>query len=168
MAKAVFQIDPPNILHTFQEDPGPDYNYSIHPEDRDNYALVDSDIDETLVHFSNLKLSADKTKVEVIDPSKTYEESKAAYLAAQDAKDIAALKVDHADNIRGYARHKLEDLEWKWQRAQEEDLLNGNNVAKTAVASEKQAIRDANNAHQNAMEALTTLAELKAFNPKDF
>ena len=39
---------------------------------------------------------------------------------------------------------------------------------KTAVASERQAIRDANNAHQAAMEALTTLAELKAFNPKDF
>ena len=168
MAKVVFQLNPPQILHTFKVDPGPDYNYSIHPEDKDNYAIVDSDIDETLVHFSNIQLSADKTKVEVIDSSKTYEESKAAYVAKLDAEEIARLKEDHADNIKGICSNKLELLEWKWQRAQEQDLINGNNVQKTAVASERQAIRDANNAHQAAMEALTTLAELKAFNPKDF
>ena len=168
MAKVVFQIDPPQILHTFRVDPGPDYKYSIDETDQDNYTVVDSDVDETVVHFSNLKLSADKTKVEVIDSSKTYEESKAAFIAAVDVKEIAAIKLDHADNIRGYCANKLQDLEWKWQRATEQDLINGNNVAKTAVASEKQAIRDANNAHQTAMEALTTLAELKAFDPKDF
>ena len=168
MAKVVFQIDPPQIKHVFKVDPGPDYKYSIDPTDKDNYVVVDSDIDETQVHFFNLQLSADKTKVELVNPSETYEETKVKWEAKIEADNIATARASRRDDIKATCKSKLEVLEWKWQRAQEQDLINGNNVQKTAVASERQAIRDANNAKEVELDALSTLAEITAFDPTDF
>tara|TARA_B100001250_G_C19240075_1_gene546120 strand:- start:38 stop:544 length:507 start_codon:yes stop_codon:yes gene_type:complete len=168
MAKVIFQIDPPTIKHVFKVDPGPDYKYSIDPTDQDNYTVVDSDIDETAVHFFNLQLSADKSRVELKNSSETFEETKTKWEAHIAAEEIVTAKASRRDDIKATCKSKLEVLEWKWQRAQEQDLINGNNVAKTAVASERQAIRDANNAKEVQLDALTTLAEIVAFDPTDF
>jgi hypothetical protein len=52
-------------------------------------------------------------------------------------------------------------LDWKIQRATETDLLNGNTAAMTALAQEKKAIRDANNAAEAEVDAETDVAKLR-------
>ena len=168
MAKVLFRLDPPQILHTFDVAPDPDWEYSPEQRDADNHWVVDSDIDETQVHFSNLGLNADKTKVVVLDPSKTYAESLALHDAAEEAKEIVRQKASKVKEIKLEAKERLRDLAWKIERAQETDLLNGNNVAMTAIATEKKTIRDANNAHETTLQALTTLQEVQNFQPKAF
>ena len=60
--------------------------------------------------------------------------------------------------IKSEVRHKLEgdfgQSSWKVERAQEQDLINGNNDAMRALAIEKQAIRDKGNAIEAELAAL--------------
>tara|TARA_B100000475_G_scaffold200494_1_gene185030 strand:+ start:1637 stop:2164 length:528 start_codon:yes stop_codon:yes gene_type:complete len=62
---------------------------------------------------------------------------------------------------------------WKHEKATETDLLNGNNDAMTKLAQEKKVIRDANNAHVAALEAIDPstdagAAAIEAFDATDF
>ena len=88
------------------------------------------------------------------------------------AKDMKAAKLKL---IKTNCRKKLEDefgrSSWKVEKAQEQDLINGNNDAMRALAVAKQAIRDGNNAIEAQLEALDPTADAQAiidFDPDNF
>ena len=99
---------------------------------------------------------------------KTETERETLQRQEQEVLEIQQMREGKVREIKAEAKDRLQNLDWKVQRATEQDLLNGNNAAMTAVANEKKAIRDANNAHENALNALTDLNDIKAFVSSDF
>ena len=80
------------------------------------------------------------------------------------------LKEGHRVAIKARAKDALEEISWKKERAEETDLLNGNNVAMTSYANEKKVIRDANNDREAALDAIPEgdWAAMNAFDPEDY
>ena len=82
-------------------------------------------------------------------------------LEAQNTKFIKLnqIKTECAKQIEG----EFGSDTWKLDKAREKDLLSGSNSAMTAIAQEKQSIRDANNAHEATLKALdpNVLADAK-------
>ena len=113
-------------------------------------------------------MNAGKTALVDSHAGKTETERETLQRQEQEVTEIAQMRSGKVREIKAEAKDRLQNLDWKVQRATEEDLLNGNTAASTAVANEKKAIRDANNAHENALNALTTIDDIKAFVPSDF
>jgi len=144
-----------------------------HPDgvtgDDPNFIVIRQDLDPA-VPLTSWKLNAAGNAFEDIHAGKSDEERVALNLAESEAILFAGMKDDKRGQIKAEAKAFLEEIEWKVERAKEEDLLNGNNAAMTAVANEKKAIRDANNAKEAALDAIpsTDIASMIAFQPKEF
>ena len=73
-------------------------------------------------------------------------------------REAVRIKGNKAIEIKTATSQRLEDeyssAGWRHEKASETDLLNGNNNAMIALATEKKTIRDAGNAHGAALEAL--------------
>tara|TARA_B100001250_G_scaffold386213_1_gene382541 strand:- start:45 stop:560 length:516 start_codon:yes stop_codon:yes gene_type:complete len=144
-----------------------------HPDgvtgDDPNFIVIRQDLDPA-VPLTSWKLNAAGNAFEDIHAGKSDEERIALNLAESEVIQFAQMKEDKRGQIKAEAKAFLEEINWKVERAKETDLLNGNNAAMTAVANEKQAIRDANNAKEVALDAITTndCATLIEFNPKSF
>lgn len=135
--------------------------------DDPNYVIIEQTLDAD-VPLTSYKLNAGKTALVDSHAGKTENERVELQRQEQEVVEIQQMKEGKVREIKAEAKARLQDLDWKVQRATEEDLLNGNNAASTAVANEKKAIRDANNAHENALNALTALDDIKSFVTKDF
>ena len=142
-----------------------------HPDgvtgDDPNFIVIRQDLDPD-VPLTSWKLNAAGNAFEDIHAGKSDEERVALNKAESEVIQFSQMKWDKRSQIKAEAKAMLEELEWKIERAKEEDLLNGNNAAMTAVANEKKAIRDRNNASEAELDAITTndCDTLKAFNPK--
>ena len=135
----------------------------------------DVDLDNDLLMCYELNAAGDG----VVNPyaGKTKAEMETLYTAALKKKNAAKLKASKLIEIKTVTGARLEDeyssAGWRHEKATETDLLNGNNDAMTALATEKKAIRDAGNAHAATLEALdpTTdagAAAIEAFDCADF
>ena len=107
----------------------------------------------------------------------TVKEQTDAFKADQDKAVWADLKAVKKQQVGLHAKYVLDgdysNTSWKVEKAKEVDLLAGNNNAMTALALEKKAIRDANNAHEAVIEALdpndpADQTKIKDFDPTDF
>lgn len=154
-----------------------DVNEIKQPKDLDtgtnddpNYVVIRQDLDAS-VPLTSWKLNAAGNAFEDVFAGKSDEERETLERETYSVPiGFAQLKEGHRVAIKARAKDALEEIAWKKERAEETDLLNGNNVAMTAYANEKKAIRDANNAKEAALDAITTndWEAIKAFNPDDF
>ena len=171
MAFYQVRIDPPCIVDEdsikmeAKKIPGP--NTGDAEVDDPNYVIIEQTLDAG-VPLTSYKLNADKTALVDSHSGKTETERETLQRQEQEVTEIAQMRAGKVREIKASAKDRLQNLDWKVQRATEEDLLNGNSTASTAVANEKKAIRDANNAHENALNALTELNDIKAFVTSDF
>lgn len=134
-----------------------------------NHVVIRQDLDAG-VPLTSWRLNAAGDALIDSHAGKSDEERVALNLAENEALVFAEMKEDKRGQIKAEAKAFLEEIAWKKERAEETDLLNGNSAAMTAYAQEKKAIRDANNAKEAALDAITTndLDAMKAFAPKDF
>ena len=154
-----------------------DVNEILHPKDLDtgknddpNFVVIRQDLDPD-VPLTSYKLNAAGNAFEDVFAGKSAEERETLERQTYSVPiGFAQLKEAHRVAIKARAKDALEEIAWKKERAEETDLLNGNNVAMTAYANEKKAIRDANNAKEAALDAITAndWEAMKAFNPDDF
>ena len=153
MAYIIWDIEKEHVRTTLDWDPSvenPDYLQ------RHKVFEGDIDLDENLLCCYVLNDAGDG----VVNPyaGKTKAEQDVLHTAARKLQIAAALKADKLIEIKTATGSKLEDQYsssgWRHEKAAETDLLNGNNAAMTALATEKKAIRDAGNAHGVALEAL--------------
>ena len=171
MAFYQVRIDPPCIVDedsikmAAKQIPGP--NPGDAEVDDPNYVIIEQTL-EAGVPLTSYKLNADKTALVDAHTGKTENERETLQRQEQEVAEISQMRAGKVREIKAEAKDRLQNLDWKVQRATEQDLLNGNNTASTAVANEKKAIRDANNAHENALNALTDLNDIKAFVTSDF
>ena len=134
-----------------------------------NYVVIRQDLDAS-VPLTSWRLNAAGDALVDSYAGKSDEERIALNLAENEALVFAEMKEDKRGQIKAECKAVLEELEWKKEKASETDLLNGNSAAMTAFAQEKKAIRDANNAKEAELDAITIndLDTLKAFAPKNF
>tara|TARA_B100000427_G_scaffold133546_1_gene111097 strand:+ start:2220 stop:2777 length:558 start_codon:yes stop_codon:yes gene_type:complete len=132
-----------------------------------NYVVVRQDLDPS-VPLTSWKLNAAGDAFEDAHAGKSDEERVALNLAENEALIFAGFKDDFRRQIKAHAKAALEEITWKKERAEETDLINGNSAAMTALAQEKKAIRDLNNAREVELDAITEndLSALMAFAPK--
>ena len=144
-----------------------------HPDgvtgDDPNFVVIRQDLDPA-VPLTSWKLNAAGDAFEDIHAGKSDEERVALNLAESQVMVFAGMKDDKRNQIKAECKAFLEELAWKKERAEETDLLNGNNAAMTAYANEKKAIRDANNAKEAELDAIASndMASMIAFEPKQF
>ena len=90
-----------------------------------------------------------------------------SYNALVDSWAVADMKPDIILAIKAEAARQIEATAWKVERATEVDATDDSNTLATVYA-ERAAIRAASNAHEEALDDITTLADLSAFNPTGF
>ncbi len=132
-----------------------------------NFVVIRQDLDPA-VPLTSWKLNAAGDAFVDAHAGKSDEERVALNLSENEALVFAGFKEDFRKQIKAHAKAALEQITWKKERAEETDLLNGNNAAMTALAAEKKAIRDLNNSREAELDAITEndLAALMAFAPK--
>ncbi len=139
---------------------------------QDDYC-VEYDYDDTVEALDSLTLDSDKTTVVNRFPGKTLEEQKVLIAEEGIQKRIDTLKKDKLNSIKRCVKEVLEEVEWRQERAEELDALEGDgvNTRQAKIAAWTGAARDANNAHELLLNPLTTEAEIEAFDEdwkKDF
>ena len=90
-----------------------------------------------------------------------------SYNALNESWAVAEQKASLIPVIKAEAARQIEALAWKMERATEVDAINNSNTLATVYA-ERAAIRAASNAHEEALDDITTLADLREFNPIGF
>ncbi len=90
-----------------------------------------------------------------------------SYNALVDGWAVADMKPGIISAIKAEAARQIEALAWKVERATEVDAVNDSNTL-ADVYAERAAIRAASNAHEEALDDITTLADLQEFNPTGF
>ena len=127
--------------------------------------LVEYDFDSTSEEFLSLSLNDAKDTVVNRFPGKTKEQQQE--LLAEEAKQqrIGALKALKVRRIKSLVQDAIEPIEWRAERAVELDSLEGANVTtrQAKVAAYRKAARDANNAREAELLALTELEDIEAF-----
>jgi len=151
--------------------------YEVTDSDRSGFRVFEGEIDteNNLLHV--YRLNAAKDGVENPYAGKTKQEQHDLFERVRLNREAARMKVSKLEEIKTTAATKLADqystTGWRHEKATETDLLNGNNVEMTKLANEKKVIRDANNAHYAALEALDENTDagcdaILAFNAQDF
>lgn len=133
-----------------------------------HYKCVETDIDLSENLIAALRLDSDGETLINAYPGKTKAEQRELVEAEERAATAERRRAEIERGIRAEVFARLENLDWKNERAEELDFLAGNNDATAAVQVEKQAIRDAGNAKVAALNALSTMEELNAFKLRDF
>ena len=128
---------------------------------------IEYDYDKTAEEFDSLTLNSDKTAVVNRFPGKTLEEQRVLLVEEAKAARKKSLRTDKVNRIKALISDVIEPIEWRAERAKDLDFLEGENVTtrQTKVAVYRKAARDANNAHEALLNALTTDEEVAAFDP---
>ena len=134
-----------------------------------NYVVIRQDLDGA-VPLTSWKLNAAGDALVDAHAGKSDDEREALNLAENEALIFAEMREDKRRQIKAEAQAQLEEISWEIERAQETDLLNGNNAAMTAIANKKKTIRDLNNQQEVALDAITTndLTAMIDFKPNNF
>jgi len=130
--------------------------------------IVEGDFELGDIDVLGVKLSDDGQSMVERFPGATVEEQKAQYNTIAEETAREGIRAAKRQVIKSTAKGNIEELAWKYTRAADNDLINGNTDATDAVNAERQAIRDANNAHEAALDALTDIQAIKDFDPTDF
>jgi len=101
-------------------------------------------------------------------PGLSYKDQETTFNKAKEAADFEQNKINIIPTIKSHAAEKIRLISWKLERAKEQDELAGTTDKTLKALAERQAIRDASNAHEAKLMALKTIKELEDFDPQDF
>tara|TARA_B100001250_G_scaffold394177_1_gene397769 strand:- start:66 stop:620 length:555 start_codon:yes stop_codon:yes gene_type:complete len=135
-------------------------------EDGEDDLVIEYAFDASTEDIRSLQLSADKKTITNKYPGKTLAEQQALIMDAVVARNLEHRKNSAKGRVSAWTGELLENMDWKTQRAEEQDFLAGNNAKMTALAAERKKIRDDGNAHQAKVDALTTEEDVLAFDAR--
>ena len=148
----VSRHDTKAVADTFAEDQSKTvYEYAFDPSTEEIRAI---------------KLNAAGNALENVYGSQTLAEQIASCEADVEAKNLALRKAEKKARISDWTKEILVEWDWKTERAMERDFLNGNNNAMAALAAERKKFRDDGNTHRAGVDALTTSAQVVAYDYK--
>tara|TARA_B100000003_G_C10932856_1_gene371941 strand:+ start:2167 stop:2658 length:492 start_codon:yes stop_codon:yes gene_type:complete len=140
----------------------------INLKEGEDMLVFEMEWDKTTDLLACYELSSDKQSLVNPHAGKTMDEQRAVVEAVDKERRVSSLVKGKTAEIKGEAKRRLEEIEWKKQRAKDLDIVNGNTDAMTAYLNEREAIRTANNAHEAVLAALTEESDIFAFDPKAF
>ena len=135
-------------------------------EDGEDDLVIEYAFDSSTEDIRSLQLSADKKTITNKYPGKTLAEQQVLIRDAEEAKKLEFRKANAKARVSAWTGELLENMDWKTERAEEQDFLAGNNAKMVALAAERKKIRDDGNAHQAKVDALTTEADVLAFDAR--
>lgn len=112
---------------------------------------------------SSLTLNADKTAVVNLQEGEDFDTQLAFAEAEADLIVLENKRASKIKRIKSHVLEVLESIEWRSERALELDTIDGGTSRQLKVAQWKQAARDMNNAKEAEVAALTTIAEIEAY-----
>ena len=155
----LYRKDPSCILDEDENEIRQPKDLDTGTTDDPNYVVIRQDLDSG-VPLNNYKLNSAGDALEDVFAGKSTGVGGERETLEKETYSIplgfAQLKESHSRSIKARCKDSLQEIEWKKERAEETDLLNGNNAAMTAYANEKKAIRDGNNAKEVELEAIAT------------
>ncbi len=140
----------------------------INLKEGEDMLVFEMEWDKTTDLLACYELSSDKQSLVNPHAGKTMDEQRAVVEAVDKERRVSSLVKGKTAEIKGEAKRRLEEIEWKKQRAKDLDIVNGNTDAMTAYLNEREAIRTANNSHEAVLTALTEESDIFAFDPKAF
>lgn len=135
------------------------------PED---LVVIEMDYDPSEVYSLSLTLSEDGNSLINKYPGLSLSEQQERVQAAFKEAEIEKLKEDLTNRIDSNIKNELKESEWKLVRAADNDLVNGNTDETDALKAERQARRDAAKQHKAALNLLTDLEDVLAFDVTAF
>ena len=132
------------------------------------YKVFEGNIDEENDFITNYRLNAAGDGLENPYAGQSKADQLVKFQEDQDKLRAIKVKPIKINEVRTQCRKYIEDefgrSSWKVEKAQEEDLINGNTDAMRALAIEKKAIRDKNNTIEAELAALdeSTVAGARA------
>ena len=132
------------------------------------WKVFDVDYDPSVDYISSYELNAEGTALVNPVAGKTIAEQTAYCEQRYEQYCLNKEKGVKKHQVKIWAKVYIEDLKWKINRAKDIDAINGNNDALRAAYQERQDVRDKSNAAEAAIEALTTEAAVREFDPKDW
>ena len=135
-------------------------------EDSDDDLVIEYAFDASTEDIRSLQLSADKKTITNKYPGKTLAEQRVLIKDAEEASKLNFRKISAKGRVSSWTGELLDHMDWKTERAEEQDFLAGNNNKMVALATERKKIRDDGNAHQAKVDALTDEAAVLAFDAR--
>ena len=134
--------------------------------DTDDDLVIEYEFDPSTEELKSLRLSADKKTITNAHAGKTKAEQWQLFKDEETARQLAFLKDNAKKRVSVWTGELLETMDWKTQKAEEQDFLAGNNNKMTALATVRKKIRDDGNAHQAKVDALADAAAVEAFDAR--
>ncbi len=143
---------------------GAEHVKNRHHEDEGIVVLEYPDYDPSVDQDECIRINAAGTALENPNKSKTKAEQVAVDKAFRDGEAAKTRKLHKRGEIKWWVKQLIEETAWEDIRANDTDVINGNDDAKRALYLKRKKIRDQGNATEAALIALTDLEEIRKFN----
>lgn len=127
---------------------------------------VPYDFDPDKIWFSTLRLENDK--VIHLYPNLSRQDQEKQFNKDKEEEDFKRQKESMIPLVKIQAANQIRELDWKLERAKEQDQLSGGNSKTLEILSLRQAIRDASNAMEIKIMSCENIAELEKIDIKHF
>ena len=133
-----------------------------------HFKVFDFDYDPAETNFLALQLNAAGDGLVNPEAGKSLEDQQAAVVARDATNSMNLLKRLKTGEIKSHTATKVKSLKWKENKARDADAIAGNTNALRAYYQEREDIRQAGNAAETTLAALTTWEDVQKFDPSDF
>jgi len=130
--------------------------------------VFDFDYDPAETYFLALQLNAAGTALVNPEAGKTVDQQRTAVEQRDEAASTKILKENKIGEIKSNTAAAVKKLKWKENKARDTDALAGNTNALRAYYQEREDIRQAGNAKETQLEALTTFGDVESFDTREF
>jgi len=133
-----------------------------------HFKVFDFDYDPAETNFLALQLNAAGDGLVNPEAGKSLADQQAAVVARDDTNSMNLLKRLKTGEIKSHTAMKVKALKWKESKARDADAIAGNTNALRAYYQEREDIRQAGNAAETTLAALTTWDDVQKFDASDF
>ena len=133
-----------------------------------HFKVFDFDYDPAETNFLALQLNAAGDGLVNPEAGKSLEDQQAAVVARDQTNSMNLLKRLKKGEIKSQTAIKVKELKWKESKARDADAIAGNTNALRAYYQEREAVRQAGNAAETTLAALTTWDDVQKFDASDF
>jgi len=132
------------------------------------FKVFDQDLDPEEHYSLALVLSEDGKSFVNRFPGKSLDEQKELIDAEDELAVFNSAKEIKKSSILAFLKSRIEELDWKLQRARDLDLINQNNQSVCAVYQEIQELKDKANAYSDSVDLLKTIEDVQSLPAKGF
>lgn len=136
---------------------------NTHHQNEEIVVLEYSDYDSSVDQDECIRINTAGTALENPNKDKTKAEQVALDKAFRDSEAAKTRKLHKRGELKFWVKELIEETSWEDIRANDVDVINGNDDAKRTLYLKRKKIRDQGNAAEAALIALTDLEDIRNF-----